>query len=221
MIDLYSAPTPNGHKISIALEEMNLPYNLIDIDLGSGENKGESFLSSFPNGKIPAIIDHTTNISIFESGAILIYLADKTNDFLPKDVVNRFKVIQWLFFQTSAIGPMQGQAHVFLEYFPERIPSIIDRYKKECIRLYGVLDEQLNNKDYICGDLSIADFAMFPWINLYAWADLEITNFKNINRWLQRCGERPSFIKGLSMPVWENNKDEDIRVGKVMIEGEA
>ena len=219
MIDLYSAPTPNGHKISIALEEMNLPYNLINIDLSHEKYKDSNFLSISPNGKIPAILDNENGISVFESGAILIYLAEKTNTFIPSDKLNRFMVLQWLFFQTSGIGPMQGQSNVFLEYFPEKLPSVIKRYQNECIRLYRVLNKQLEDKEYICGDISIADFATFPWVNLYKWAGLEITDFSNIKNWLQRCNERPALIKGLENPIWKNNKQEDIRVGKKMIGG--
>ncbi len=160
MIDLYTAPTPNGWKASIALEEMKLPYNMIQLSLTDGDQKKPDFLKINPNGRIPAIVDRDEgDFAVFESGAILIYLAEKTGQLLPGDMKKRSEVIQWLMFQMGEIGPMQGQANVFHRYFPEKIQSVIDRYQNETRRLFEVLDTQLADNEFLCGEYSIADIA--------------------------------------------------------------
>ena len=162
MIELYTSPTPNGHKISIALEEMGLDYEVKPIDLSKNEQKSDKFLAICPNGRIPAIVDtEKDKFAVFESGAILIYLAEKSGIFLSSDKKKRSEVIQWVMFQMGGVGPMQGQANVFFRYFPEKIQPAIDRYQNETKRLYAVLDTQLEGRDFICDDLSIADFATF------------------------------------------------------------
>ena len=202
MIELYTSPTPNGHKISIALEEMGLDYEVKPIDLMNNEQKTEDFLSICPNGRIPAIVDtDKDNFAVFESGAILLYLSEITGKFLPSESKLRSEVIQWVMFQMGGIGPMQGQANVFFRYFPEEIQSVIDRYQNETKRLYEVLDKQLEGKNFICGDLSIADFASFPWVNIHEWSGVEIKDLKNLTTWLGRCNDRPAFQAGLDVPV--------------------
>tara|TARA_Y100001960_G_scaffold43170_1_gene42655 strand:- start:386 stop:1063 length:678 start_codon:yes stop_codon:yes gene_type:complete len=202
MIELYTSPTPNGHKISIALEEMGLDYEVKPIDLMNNEQKTEDFLSICPNGRIPAIVDtDKDNFAVFESGAILLYLSEITGKFLPSESKLRSEVIQWVMFQMSGIGPMQGQANVFFRYFPEEIQSVIDRYQNETKRLYQVLDKQLESKNFICGDLSIADFASFPWVNIHEWSGVKIKDLKNLTAWLERCNDRPAFQAGLDVPV--------------------
>tara|TARA_B100000029_G_C17524646_1_gene941225 strand:+ start:94 stop:771 length:678 start_codon:yes stop_codon:yes gene_type:complete len=201
MIELYTSPTPNGHKISIALEEMGLDYEVKPIDLMNNEQKTKDFLAICPNGRIPAIVDtDKSNFAVFESGAILLYLSEITGKFLPSESKLRSEVIQWVMFQMSGIGPMQGQANVFFRYFPEEIKSVIDRYQNETKRLYKVLDNQLKGKEFICGDLSIADFASFPWVNIHEWSGVEIKDLKNLSDWVKRCNDRPAFQAGLDIP---------------------
>jgi len=184
-IILYTAPTPNGRKISIMLEELEIPYTVYSIDFLKNEQKSDWFIKINPNGRIPAIVDksikvqgvHGEGFAVFESGAILIYLAEKYGKFLPKDALKRSEVIQWLMFQMSGLGPMQGQLNVFYRYAPEKIPYAIDRYTKECYRLYGILEKQLEGKDYILGEeITIADFSIFPWIKIHEWAGLSLDN---------------------------------------------
>ena len=211
MIELYTAPTPNGHKISIALEEMDLEYEVKPVDLSKGEQKTDEFLAICPNGRIPAIVDtNKNNFSVFESGAILLYLAEISGGkFLPEDSQRRSEVIQWLMFQMGGVGPMQGQANVFFRYFPEKIQAAIDRYQNESKRLYTVLDTQLEGKDFICNELTIADFATFPWVNIHEWSGVEIGDLKNLTAWVKRCRERPGFKAGLAVPIRLNPADTD------------
>ena len=165
MITLYTAPTPNGHKISVMLEEIGLPYEVRVLDLSKGEQKEDWYLKINPNGRIPAIVDHDNDdFAVFESGAILLYLAEKTGKLLPREEKARSRVIQWLMFQMAGVGPMQGQAHVFTRYFPEKIPAVIARYQNETKRLYTVLDRQLAGRDYLVDEYSIADIAIAPWL---------------------------------------------------------
>ncbi|MHB8455016.1 MAG: glutathione S-transferase family protein [Acidiferrobacterales bacterium] len=202
MIELFTAPTPNGQKISIMLEELGLPYSVRSIDLGRKEQKESWYLEINPNGRIPAIIDHDLNdFAVFESGAILIYLAEKTGRFLPADVKGRSRVIQWLMFQMGGIGPMQGQANVFYRYAPEKIPYAIERYQRETLRLYQVLEQQLHGREYLAGEVSIADFATFPWVRSYEWAGLEIDGTPNLRRWLDTMTARPAVRRGLDIPA--------------------
>ena len=201
MIDLYTAPTPNGYKASIALEELGLPYEVHVLNLGENEQKKPEYLKINPNGRIPAIVDRDEgDFAVFESGAILIYLAEKTGMLMPADPKGRSEVIQWLMFQMAGVGPMQGQAHVFLRYFPEKIPSAIERYQKETKRLYTVLDTRLDGRDFLAGEYSIADIANWPWVMAHPWAEVSIDDLPNLKRWLERVGERPASQRGMKIP---------------------
>lgn len=203
MIELYTAETPNGHKISIALEEMQLPYTWHHVRLSQGEQKQPWYLRLNPNGRIPTIVDHDNDdFVVFESGAILIYLAEKSGRFLPSDVKGRSRVIQWLMFQMAGIGPMMGQANVFYRYAPEKIPYAIDRYQREVRRLFEVLDGQLAKNEYIAGDeYSIADIATFPWVKGYDWSGVSIDGLDHLKRWLELVRARPAVQRGLEVPA--------------------
>ena len=198
-ITLYTAATPNGWKVSIALEEMGLPYEVRVVDFVTNEQKADWYVKLNPNGRIPTLIDD--DFALFESGAILIYLAEKTGRFLPRDTQTRSRVIQWLMFQMSAVGPMMGQANVFLRYFPEKIQPAIDRYQREVTRLFGVLDRQLAAHEYIVGDYSIADMALWPWVSGYEWSGVSVVEFSNLQRWLAKIGERPAVQAGRDVPI--------------------
>jgi GSH-dependent disulfide-bond oxidoreductase len=198
-ITLYTAPTPNGWKISIALAEMELPYELRVVDFAKNEQKSDWYLKINPNGRIPALVDD--GFSLFESGAILIYLAEKTGRFLPGDVQARSRVIQWLMFQMSGIGPMMGQANVFLRYFPEKIQSAIDRYQREVTRLFGVMERQLESHEYVAGEYTIADMALWPWVSGHEWSGVPVDNFPNVQRWLKLVGDRPAVQAGRDVPI--------------------
>jgi GSH-dependent disulfide-bond oxidoreductase len=198
-ITLYTAATPNGWKVSIALEEMGLPYAVRVIDFATNEQKADWYVKLNPNGRIPTLTDD--GFALFESGAILIYLAEKTGRFLPGDTQTRSRVIQWLMFQMSAVGPMMGQANVFLRYFPEKIQPAIDRYQREVTRLFGVLDRQLAAHEYIVGDYSIADMALWPWVSGYEWSGVTVEEFSNLQRWLAKVGERPAVQAGRDVPI--------------------
>ena len=202
MIELYTAPTPNGHKVSIALEEMNIPYNVHAIDIMNDEQKTPEFLAICPNGRIPAIVDTDyDNLPIFESGAILIHLAEKSGLFLPSEPAAKATVIQWVMFQMAGVGPMQGQANVFNRYAPEKLPWAIDRYLRECRRLYEVMDRQLANSNYLAGDYSIADMATYPWVKIHEWTGLDVSGLDNLQNWLQRIAARPAVGRGMDVPV--------------------
>jgi|TARA_B100000959_G_scaffold40671_1_gene40395 GST-like protein len=201
MIDLYTSNTPNGYKVSIMLEELKLPYNVIAVDLVKKEQKKAEYLKLNPNGRIPIIVDRENkNFVVFESGAILIYLAEKTGQLLPEQPEKRSVVLQWLMFQMGGIGPMQGQAHVFYRYAPEKIEYAINRYQKETLRLYQVLDDQLKNKEYLTDDFSIADIATWPWVRRHQWAGVEIEKLYNLRRWVENLENRPAFQKGIEVP---------------------
>ncbi len=201
MITLYTAATPNGHKISIALEELGLPYTLRVLDLGAQEQKQPWFLAINPNGRIPAIVDHgAQDLAVFESGAILIYLAEKTGQLLPTDLVGRTRVLQWLMFQMGGIGPMMGQANVFYRYFPEKIPAAIDRYQGESKRLFRVLDTHLGQHEYLAGDYSIADIANWAWVRTHRWSGVEVDDLPHLQRWLAVIRARPAVQRGLQNP---------------------
>ena len=183
------------------LEELKLPYNVIAVDLVKKEQKKAEYLKLNPNGRIPIIVDHENkNFVVFESGAILIYLAEKTGQFLPEQPEKRSVVLQWLMFQMGGIGPMQGQAHVFYRYAPEKIEYAIDRYQKETFRLYQVLDDQLKNKEYLTDDFSIADIATWPWVRRHQWAGVDIEKLYNLRRWMKNLENRPAFQKGIEVP---------------------
>ncbi len=201
MIELYTAATPNGYKISIALEEMSIPYKLINVDLGAGEQKTDKYLSINPNGRIPTIIDRDNNdFAIFESGAILIYLAEKSGLFYGKNDKERSVILQWLMFQMSGVGPMMGQANVFFRYFPEKIDVVIDRYQSESKRLLSILDNRLKDNEYLAGDYSIADIATWPWATIHNWSGVDISDLEHLQRWITQVGERPAVIKGFDLP---------------------
>jgi len=201
MIDLYSSPTPNGRKVSLALEEMQLPYTLHAIDLAKLQQKEPWFLAINPNGRIPAIVDRGNgDFAVFESGAILIYLAEKTGQFLPTEPKARSQVLQWLMFQMGGVGPMMGQANVFYRYAPEKIPFAIERYQREGSRLFGVLDGQLAQHEYLAGDYSIADMATYPWVAIHEWSGIDITPFAHLTRWLAAIAQRPAVQRGMQVP---------------------
>lgn len=200
-ITLYTWSTPNGRKVSIALEEMGLKYDTVAFDLKNKEQKAPDFLKINPNGKIPAIVDHEEgDFPVFESGAILIYLAEKTGQFLPSDTKGRSCVLQWLMFQMGGLGPMQGQANVFVRYFPERIPSVISRYRNETQRLFGVMDSVLSERAFLAGDYSIADMACWPWIEQHDWSNIDLEPFPNLSRWFEIIGDRPAVQLGSNVP---------------------
>jgi GSH-dependent disulfide-bond oxidoreductase len=197
MIDLYYWTTPNGHKITIFLEEANLSYRIIPVNIGAGAQFEPDFLKIAPNNRIPAIIDTEpadggAPISVFESGAILQYLAEKTGQFLPADVRGRVEVMQWLFWQMAGLGPMAGQNHHFVQYAPERIAYAMDRYVNETNRLYGVLDKRLSDRDFVAGDYSIADMAIYPWIVPYKKQMQSLEDFPNLKRWFDSIWARPA-----------------------------
>jgi glutathione S-transferase len=215
MIDLYTAATPNGYKISVALEELGLPYNVIALDLGKVEQKRPEFLKINPNGRIPAIIDRTADdFVVFESGAILIYLAERTGQLMPKDAKGRSLVMQWLMFQMGGIGPMMGQANVFYRYFPEKIPNVIGRYQREVRRLFMVLDRQLDGRDYLCNEFSIADIANWTWVRSYKWSGVEIDDLPNLARWNNTMATRPACVRGIEIPP-RSDADAEKRVKTV------
>jgi GSH-dependent disulfide-bond oxidoreductase len=202
MIELFTAATPNGWKISIALEEMGLPYTLRPLALSKLEQKEEWFLEINPNGRIPAIIDHDNgDFAVFESGAILIYLADKSGKLLPAEPKARSRVLQWLMFQMSGVGPMMGQANVFFRYAPEKIPYAIERYQREVRRLFEVMERQLASHEYIAGpDYSIADMALWSWVAGYGWSGVKLEDLSQLNRWMELIAARPAAQRGRNIP---------------------
>ena len=201
MIDLYTAATPNGHKVSIALEELALPYTLHALTLSALQQKEPWFLAINPNGRIPAIIDRSEDdFAVFESGAILIYLAEKTGRLMPTDIKGRSRVLQWLMFQMGGVGPMQGQANVFHRYFPEKIPAVIERYQNETRRLYGVMDARLAQSEYLADDYSIADIAVYPWVAQHDWSGVALAPFPNLVRWFAQLSARPAVQRGMDVP---------------------
>jgi len=202
MIELFTAATPNGWKVSVALEEMGLPYTVRALSLGKLEQKEEWFLKINPNGRVPAIIDHDNgDFAVFESGAILIYLAEKTGKLLPTESKARSRVIQWLMFQMGGVGPMMGQANVFFRYAPEKISYAIERYQREARRLFEVLERQLTDNLYIAGsEYSIADIALWCWVAGYEWSGVSIEGLPGLKRWLDLVGARPAVQKGRAVP---------------------
>lgn len=209
MIDLYSAATPNGHKVSIALEELALPYELHTLDLLKGTQKEAWFLALNPNGRIPAIVDRELdNFAVFESGAILVYLAEKTGQLMPSDVKGRSQVMQWLMFQMGGVGPMMGQANVFFRYFPEKIQPAIDRYQGESKRLFRVLDTRLAQHEYLAGGYSIADIANWAWVRTHSWSGVAIEDLPHLKRWVDAIGARPAVKRGILMPASERDLEK-------------
>ncbi len=214
MIDLYTSATPNGWKASVALEEMAIEYQVYVIDLMKAEQKSEEFLKLCPNGRIPAIVDRNNdNFAVFETGAIMIYLAEKSGQFLPTGKKERSQVMQWLMFQMSGIGPMMGQANVFYRYFPEKIQPVIDRYQNEVKRLFSVLDLQLKESEYLTPEYSIADMANWCWVHTHEWSGVNLDDLPNLKRWVDQIALRPAVQKGIAVP-------ERIKVDKeTFIEG--
>lgn len=201
MIDLYTAATPNGWKASVTLEDLGLPYKLNTLDLGKGDQKNPEYMKLNPNGRIPAIVDRDNNdFAVFESGAIMIYLAELTGKLLPTDARGRSEVIQWLMFQMAGVGPMQGQAYVFAHSFPEKIPAAIERYHNETKRLYGVLDSRLSDREFLAGDFSIADIAHWCWVRAHEAIDINMDEFPNLGRWHDQLAKRPGCAKGVLIP---------------------
>lgn len=218
MIDLYTAATPNGWKASITLEELGLPYTVHPIDLSSGAQKEPWFTAINPNGRIPAIIDRANaDFAVFESGAIMLYLAEKQGRLIPADAKGRSRVVQWLMFQMGGVGPMMGQANVFTRYFPEQLPSVIERYRREGRRLFEVLDRHLADNEFLAGDYSIADIANWSWVHTYEWPGIEIDGLGNLKRWIDAIAERPAVQKGRAVPPREEDPDKLVDAARKML----
>ncbi|MFC4271578.1 glutathione S-transferase [Sneathiella chungangensis] len=201
MIDLYTWTTPNGRKVSILLEELGLPYNVKSIDIGNDEQKTPEFLEISPNGRIPAIVDHDTGIRMMESGAIMLYLSKKAGGKLvPTDEKAYWQMMEWLMWQMGGLGPMAGQVHHFVRFNPGKAPYAEDRYLTEAKRLYGVLDTALANRDFVAGDYSIADIAIWPWISRFEWQTIDLADYPNVKGWYNRIFERPAVQKGYHVP---------------------
>ena len=211
MIDFYTAPTPNGHKVSCTLEAMELEYETHVVNLMENEQKKPEFLAISPNGRIPAIVDRDAdNLPIFESGAIMIYLAEKTGKLMPTDLNERAKVLEWLMFQMGGIGPMMGQANVFFRYFPEKIQPAIDRYQNEGRRLFEVLNTHLAKQDWLAKDYSIADIANWCWVRTYKWSGISIEGLNHLERWMKSMYDHPGMSAGLEVPIkMESLLDDD------------
>jgi GST-like protein len=221
MIDLHYWPTPNGWKVTIALEEMGLPYKVIPVNIGRGEQFRPEFLAISPNNRMPAIVDHDPPgggepLSLFESGAILAYLAEKTRKLSPADLRGRHEVAQWVFWQMSGLGPMAGQAHHFRGYAPEKIPYAIDRYTNEVNRLYGVMNKRLADRDYLAGDYSIADIASYPWVVPHERQGQNLDDFPHLKRWFQAIKERPAVQRGMAVGKEFGRQTPDEEAKKIL-----
>ena len=202
MIDLYTASTPNGHKASVTLEELGLPYEVHAVDLAKNQQKEPWFLAINPNGRIPAIVDRDLGgLAVFESGAIMIHCAEKAGRLLPTDAAGRARVLSWLMFQMGGVGPMMGQANVFFRYFPEKLQPVIDRYQNESRRLFEVLDRRLGESEWLADDFSIADIANWCWVRTYKWSGVSVEGLANLRRWLDAMKERPACRRGVEIPV--------------------
>jgi GST-like protein len=201
MIDLYTWPTPNGRKVSIALEEFELPYRVHSVDLQQRQQFDPDFLRISPNNKIPAIVDQDTDTALMESGAILLYLAKKTDRFWGEDT---WQTMQWLMWQMAGLGPMLGPVHFFNKHNPGQSPCAEERFTAEAARLYGVLDARLAGRSYVSGDYSIADMAIWPWISRFEWQDIDLKDYPNICRWYQEIAQRPAVQKGYDVPHYVN-----------------
>ena len=205
MIDLYTWTTPNGRKVSMMLEECALPYRAHRVDIGKGEQFKPEFLAISPNNRIPAIVDSDgpdgKPMSLFESGAILVYLSGKSGKFLPAGARGKYEALQWLMWQMGGVGPMFGQAHHFLRAAPEQVPYGIKRYTDEARRLYGVLDRRLADAPYLAAEYSIADIATYPWVARHEWHKVDLTDFPNVKRWYDTIGRRPAVVRGMAVPA--------------------
>ncbi len=219
MIDLYTSPTPNGHKITVALEEMGVAYNLIPVDLSKAQQKTPEFLAMNPNGRIPVIVDRDNDdFAVFESGAILIYLGEKYGKFYPQDPKVRSRTLQWLMFQMGGVGPMMGQANVFFRYFPEKLQPAIDRYQHECRRLFEVLDRRLSEARYLAGDeLTIADFANWCWVRTHTWSGVSVDGLAHLQRWLDELAARPGCQRGVRKPERMSESEDLVKVARTMV----
>ncbi len=219
MIDLYTAATPNGHKVSIALEELGLAYEVHALRFDQQEQKAPAYLKINPNGRIPAIVDRgNDDFAVFESGAILLYLAEKTGQLIPADAKGRSRVIQWLMFQMGGVGPMQGQANVFFRYYPEKLQGPIDRYQHETRRLYEVLNTRLGEVEYLAGDYSIADIATYPWVKIHDWAGVSVDGLEHLQRWMATVGGRPAVQRGLLVPPREAEAAQVVKAAQAMLQ---
>ncbi len=215
MITLYTSPTPNGWKASVTLEELELPYETRSINMGENEQKEDWYLKICPNGRIPAIVDHDPigggeDLAIFESGAIMLYLAEKTGKLMPQDPAGRSRTIQWLMFQMGGIGPMMGQANVFYRYFPEKIQAAIDRYQNESRRLFEVIESRLSESEWLAGnEYSIADIANWCWIRIHGWSGVPTEGLPHLEKWMAAINDRPGAQKGLGVPIPLRALDEE------------
>ncbi|MEM9174289.1 MAG: glutathione binding-like protein [Myxococcota bacterium] len=220
MIDLYTAPTPNGHKASVTLEELGLEYTAHAVNLPKNEQKEAWFLALNPNGRIPVIVDRDEgDFAVFETGAIMIYLAEKAGRLLPTDAKGRSETLQWLMFQMGGIGPMMGQANVFYRYFPETLPSVIDRYQNESRRLFEVIERGLEGKEWLAAEqYTIADIANYCWVKTYKWSGVSIEGLPNLQRWLKAIRPRPAVDRGLAVPVKVENLTRDEEAAKKFAE---
>lgn len=219
MIDLYTAATPNGHKVSIALEELELAYQVHALRFDQQEQKAPAYLKINPNGRIPAIVDRgNDDFAVFESGAILLYLAEKTGQLIPADAKGRSQVIQWLMLQMGGVGPMQGQANVFLRYYPEKLQGPIERYQNETRRLYEVLNTRLGEVEYLAGDYSIADIASYPWVHIHDWAGVSVEGLEHLQRWMASVGARPAVQRGLLVPPREADAAQVVKAAQAMLQ---
>ena len=212
MIDLYTASTPNGWKVSVMLEEIGMPYTVHHVDIMTGVQKETWFTALCPNGRIPVIVDRDNdNFAVFESGAIMLYLAKKSGQLMPPDTKGESRVTQWLMFQMAGIGPMMGQSNVFYRYFPEKIPAAIARYHNECRRLFEVLDRQLEGRHFLCDEYSIADIANWSWVRIHFWGGSNIEGLNNLQAWLDRLEARPACQRGITVPNpvdWKTMEDD-------------
>ena len=217
MIDLYYWPTPNGKKVSIMLEECGLDYQTIPVNIGRGDQFKPDFLKISPNNRMPAIVDHEIPMSLFESGAILEYLAEKTGRFVPDDLCERYEVMQWLYWQVGGLGPMAGQLSHFVNYAPKTYAYALERYRCEYDRLLGVMDRRLADAQYVAGNYSIADMACFPWVAAYKRFEIDLDQFKNLRRWFDDIKERPAVRRGMEVgSAWSRPGEIDDQARKVM-----
>lgn len=219
MIDCYTASTPNGWKVTVLLEELAIPYRVIPVDLAQREQKADWFLAINPNGRIPAIVDRENDdFAVFESGAIMLYLAQRTGRLLPTEPKAASRVMQWLMFQMSGVGPMMGQANVFYRYFPEKIPAAIERYHNECRRLFEVLNGQLLGREYLCDDYSIADIANWCWVRIHRWSGVNIEGLDALQAWLVRLEARPACQRGIVIPNPMAMDDATVNLGQSLVQ---
>ena len=222
MIELYYWTTPNGHKVTMFLEEVELPYTIVPVNIGAGEQFKPEFLKISPNNRIPAIVDHEPatgdgSISVFESGAILLYLAEKTGKLISFDLRDRVEVLQWLFWQMAGLGPMAGQNHHFSQYAPEKIPYAVNRYVNETGRLYALLDKRLADREFVAGDYSIADIAAYPWIVAHELQSQKLEDFPNLKRWFETIHGRPATVRAYEKAEAFKNQKLDVEKSRELL----